>query len=181
MDSSVLLGHVRRSWILVVAVMGSIFFFPVILVAHYNAFVGQIWYWGMFLLVERYWLRDNDHNIRVSLFENLADDCKKRETSGSSLKVLEIGPGTGGNFGYYPTGLQLTTLELNPWLQPRVQSVKEKHPNLVIEKTLIGNAEDMSMIAGNTFDAVIGTHILCCIRDKEAAVKEIHRILKPVS
>jgi len=111
----------------------------------------------------------------------LAEDCKKKETSGSSLKVLEIGPGTGGNFGYYPSGLRLTTLELNPWLQQHFESVKAKHPNLTIEKTLIGNAENMDMIPDNTFDAVIGTHVLCCIKNKEAAVKEIHRILKTVS
>jgi SAM-dependent methyltransferase len=174
-------SEVRKSSVLIAMLIGCVTLWPIILLAHMNAFVGQVWYWAMFALVERFWLKQNDHAIRVKLFEPLADECRKKEGSGSSLKVLEIGPGVGGNFGYYPSGLKLTTLEQNPWLQQHVESVNKSHPNLVIEKTLIGNAEHMDMIEDSTFDAVIGTHVLCCIRDKEATVKEIHRILKMVS
>lgn len=81
---------------------------------------------------------------------------------------------------YYPSGLFLTTLERNPWLQKHADSIQQKHPNLRLEEALIGNAEKMDMVPDASFDAVVGTHILCCIQNKEAVVKEIHRVLKPV-
>ena len=180
MEASSLLRDVVKSWILLLVVAGSFAFSPILLLAHYSPTVGRLWYWAMFSFVEQFWLKKNDHAVRIKLLEPMAEECKKREARGANLKVLEIGPGTGGNFGYYPSGLLLTTLELNPWLQMNVESVKQKHVNLKIEQMLTGSAEDMSMIADESFDAVVGTHILCCIRDKEAAVREIHRVLKKV-
>ena len=35
----------------------------------------------------------------------------------------------------------------------------------------------LSMIT--SFDVVIATHVLCCVKDKEKGLREIHRILKP--
>lgn len=180
-DVRTLFKAIKQSWILILVVIGSVLMSPFLLLANLSPIVGQFYYWAMFAFVERFWLRKNDHKIRVDLFAPLADDSKKLETNGSSLKVLEIGPGTGGNFGYYPSGLSLTTLEQNQHLQTHAASIKRNFPNLKIEKTLIGNAENMSMIPDKSFDAVVGTHILCCIRNKEAAVREIHRILKDVS
>lgn len=181
MEVAAILKAVTQSWILVVVVVGSVLMSPFLLLANLNPLVGQFYYWAMFAFVERFWLRKNDHKIRVDLFATLADDCKNLETHGSSLKVLEIGPGTGGNFGYYPTGLCLTTLERNPHLQKHAASIRQNFPNLKIQETLIGNAEKMTMIPDKSFDAIVGTHVLCCIRNKEAAVREIHRILKDVS
>ena len=62
-----------------------------------------------------------------------------------------------------------------------MDSLHEKHPEVVIKSQLMGTAENMEMIADQTFDAVVGTHILCCIKNKEAAIREIHRVLRKVS
>lgn len=181
MEVAAILKAVTQSWILFLVVFGSIVMSPMLLLANMSPVVGQIYYWAMFAFVERFWLKKNDHKIRVDLFAPLADECKKRLTNGSTLRVLEIGPGTGGNFGYYPSGVSLTTLEQNPHLQKHAASIRKDHPHLKIEKTLVGSAEKMTMIPDKTFDAVVGTHVLCCIKDKELAVREIRRILKDVS
>lgn len=98
------------------------------------------------------------------------------------FRVLEIGPGTGTNLQFYSSGISLSLIELNPLLYKQINYIRKKHPHLTIEKVILGNAEDMlnhGSINDNEFDAVVGTHICCCINDVPAALKEIHRVLKP--
>lgn len=163
-----------------VPILMSIFAFPVILLARYNRRIGQLYYWFIFAVSEYLCLSRADHHVRGILFKEMHQDFKEKKSAGQVLRVLEIGPGTGGNFGYYPSGLQLSTLELNPLLEKHAAQIKQKYPGLTIEKSMIGNAEDMSSIPDHSFEAVVGTHILCCISNPTAAVKEIHRVLKQV-
>lgn len=98
------------------------------------------------------------------------------------FRVLEIGPGTGTNLQFYPAGVSLSLIELNPLLHKQVNYIRKKHPHITIEKVILGNAEDMwttASIGDCEFDAVVGTHICCCINNVPAALKEIHRVLKP--
>lgn len=168
-----------------VPILTSVIAFPVILIARHNKRIGDLYYWFIFAVSEYLFLSRADHHVRSLLFQPMAQDLeeKRRQAGGQQqqqLRVLEIGPGTGGNFAYYPaTGISLTTLELNPLLEKHALNIKEKYPHLVIEESIIGNAEDMSVIPDESFDAVVGTHILCCIKNPETAAKEIHRVLKP--
>lgn len=163
-----------------VPILTSIFAFPLILIARHNKMIGQFYYWFIFSISEYLCLSRADHHVRSILFKEMHQDLEEKKSTGQSYKVLEIGPGTGGNFAYYPTGLQLRTLELNPLLEKHAAQIKQQYPSIRIEESIIGNAEDMSSIPDQSFDAVVGTHILCCISNPEAAVREIERVLKQV-
>lgn len=162
-----------------IPVLVSIFAFPVILIARQNKVIGQLYYWIIFAVSEYLCLSRADHEVRKLLFQQMHEDLAGKKESSGEMKVLEIGPGTGGNFAFYPKLVNLTTLELNPLLKKHASAIRSMYPDINIESSIIGNAEDMSSIKDGSFDAVVGTHILCCIRDPEAAVKEIHRVLKP--
>jgi len=91
-----------------------------------------------------------------------------------------VGP-LDGSLGLLPRGSKVTTLELNPLLQIQRDQVVKNYPDVVIENTLVGNIEDVRQVLpqGNCFDVIICTHVVCCVKNKEKAVKEMHRLLKP--
>ena len=93
--------------------------------------------------------------------------------------ILEVGPGFGDNFKYYPTNTKLTTIEINDYLEKNREKIQQKYPNIEFIKNIIGSVEKMDMIEDESFKIVIGTHIFCCINDMQAALKEIKRVLKP--
>ena len=50
-----------------------------------------------------------------------------------------------------------------------------------MEKFLLANAEDMKEVADNSMDVVVSTLVLCSVRNVKQALKEVHRVLAPVS
>lgn len=83
---------------------------------------------------------------------------------------------------FFSVPIQVIALEPNPhcikYLQ---QNVKESsHVNLL--KVINGKAEDMQEEVGdNSVDAVVCSYVLCSIDDLNSVLKEIRRVLKPVS
>lgn len=160
-------------WMTFFAAVGL--FWPIILLAHLNSTVASFYYAIMFNACYQLMFKHGDDRMRKVVFEGLGDEQMIR-----GLKILEVGPGNGGNFQYYPNGSIVTTLELNPYLQRQADSIKKKYSNITIDDMKTGNVEDMKgVFPDNTFDAVILTHVICCVKDKEKALKEMHRVLKP--
>lgn len=98
---------------------------------------------------------------------------------GLSGEVLEIGAGTGLNLAHYPdtvTRLVLTEPDrhMRAKLEPKVTARAAPFP---IE--LSGAGVDPLPHADETFDAVVSTLVLCSVPDHEAALVEIHRVLRP--
>nr|WP_276562882.1 class I SAM-dependent methyltransferase [Paenibacillus anseongense] len=89
--------------------------------------------------------------------------------------VLEIGSGTGLNFGYYTHAEKVTALEPNPKMT-RKASQRATHATVPIE-VIFGNAETLPF-EDNTFDTIVGTLVLCTIPDPEKALSEIRRVCK---
>lgn len=159
----------------------SIALFPLVLAAHFNKRIREFWYAREFIFSETLFTRDPQlkNNITKTLTK-MAD--QKKATSGSDVvRVLEVGPGTGSNFPYYPPGVRLTTIEMNGVLEQKAAQNVSQSPDLVIEERISGNVEDMHMIRDEQFDAVVATYVLCCFRDPARALREIHRVLTPVS
>ncbi len=102
---------------------------------------------------------------KCNLFGNLHGD------------VLEIGPGTGANFPYYPKDMRWIGIEPNPYMHPYLQKEAEKVGlNNVDVRTISAErleAED------NSVDAVVSTLVLCSVPDLKATLQEILRVLKP--
>ena len=114
--------------------------------------------------------------VRAKLFAKLAYSVGDKI---QDMKLMEIGPGYGENFGYYPKNTNLTTLELNPVLKSIANQLEAKYPNVKIVDSVIGNAESMVNVRDSSLDIVVGTQILCCINDTQSALQEIRRVLKP--
>ena len=95
------------------------------------------------------------------------------------LKIVEIGPGSGTNFAFYPTGSEVLCVDFNKSFEQYLEKSAAKYPHLNC-KFCLGYAEDMSNIADSSVDAVVGTLVLCSVRDIDCSMKEIKRILKKV-
>lgn len=156
-------------------VLVSILGFPLILLAWYVRPIGNLYYWFIFSVTEKLFLSKADKNVREKLFAPLQQEFKMNK----NLKILEIGPGTGGNFAYMPHGSSLSIVEKNPLLEKHTKWINKKFPHVIIEKSIVADATNMSdVISDESFDVVIGTHILCCIQDPKSVLNEINRILK---
>ena len=92
--------------------------------------------------------------------------------------VLEIGMGAGHNLPYYDTQRVSSVVGIDPcrtsWglAQPRAQGLGV--PLDFVE----GSAEDMPLEDAQ-FDSVLMTFSLCTMPNAQAALAEIHRVLKP--
>ena len=168
------------NWIIVFTLFVIVFFWPIILASHYNSSIGNAYYAIMYNIAFSLAVNKGELRVRRQLFASLGEEQNRAKLRGHNLKILEIGPGTGGSFPYYPNGSVVTTLELNAYLEKQQDHVVKKYPNLTIDKMLTGNIEDVkNIIDDNSFDIVIATHVLCCVKDKEKGLREVHRILKP--
>jgi ubiquinone/menaquinone biosynthesis C-methylase UbiE len=90
--------------------------------------------------------------------------------------VVEIGPGAGANLPYLGSDVHWIGVEPNPYARPYLEraAVEVGVPHEVRE----GNAERLPVDAASA-DAVIGTLVLCSVKDLGAALREIQRVLKP--
>lgn len=91
-------------------------------------------------------------------------------------RVLEIGVGTGMNFGYYSAIDSLDGIEPDPHMLKRARARTEGLP-FPVELAQVG-AEQLPYPAAS-FDTVVLTWVLCTIPDPGAAIGETHRVLKP--
>lgn len=92
-------------------------------------------------------------------------------------RVLELGFGTGLNLAHYLSSVtHVTGIEPNPGL--RKLAVRTMHEYEFPVTLLDMNAERMGFDDGE-FDTVVSTWTLCSIRDLDAALAEVRRVLKP--
>lgn len=109
-------------------------------------------------------------------YERLVADRKRllfRDLHGT---VLEIGPGTGPNFRYYPADIRWIGVEPNPFMHPHLQRAAGQ-AGLAVE-IREGTAERLDA-PDNSVDAVVSTLVLCSVPDLSAALEEIGRVLRP--
>lgn len=92
-------------------------------------------------------------------------------------QILEVGFGTGINLECYPPYIRrLTAIDINPSL------VSAAHKRLAASGIAVdivtANAESLPF-PDSTFDSVVSTFNFCSIVNVDAAIGEIHRVLKP--
>ena len=94
----------------------------------------------------------------------------------ASGDVLEIAVGTGRNLPCYPRVRSLTGIDLSPGM---LAVARDRAAALGVDADLrTGNAEALEF-GDATFDTVVCTISLCNIPDDRAAIREMHRVLKP--
>jgi len=109
-------------------------------------------------------------------YDRLLADRKCSLLSEVGGTVVEIGPGTGTNFRYYPRNIHLIGVEPNRYMHPYLQRAAEA-AGLPIE-VLLSRAENLSL-PDESADAVVATAVFCSVHDPYKALQEVRRVLKP--
>lgn len=93
-----------------------------------------------------------------------------------SGEVLEIGFGTGLNLSCYPSSInEITVIDTNAGMNSLAQKRVDKS-NIKVHLELL-NAETLPF-ESNSFDTIVSTFTLCSIENVDAAIQELHRVLK---
>ena len=102
---------------------------------------------------------------------------RRRLSAGLSGRVLELGAGNGLNFAHYPSEVtSVVAVEPEPYLR-QIAERQAKSAALPID-VVDGVAEQLAL-ADDTFDAAVVSLVLCSVRDQHAALRELHRVLRP--
>jgi len=90
--------------------------------------------------------------------------------------IVELGPGSGANFRYYPRGTRVVAVEPNPMMLKRMYAQASRY-DVEIDLRHAG-AEGME-VESESADLVISTLVLCSVRDPKQVLAEVRRVLKP--
>ena len=108
--------------------------------------------------------------------ERLVEQRKRGLLGQLAGTVLEIGPGTGANLGYYPRTVRLLGVEPNPHMHKYLRREAERLGRDIEIRE--GTAERLD-VPDAAVDAVVSTLVLCSVRDQQAALVEVLRVLRP--
>jgi ubiquinone/menaquinone biosynthesis C-methylase UbiE len=102
---------------------------------------------------------------------------RARLLSGLTGAVVELGCGNGLNFARYPaTVARVLAVEPDPYLRRLAERAAAQAP--VPIEVVDAVAEHIPADDG-TFDAAVASLMLCSVPDQHAALREVHRVLKP--
>jgi SAM-dependent methyltransferase len=110
-------------------------------------------------------------------YEDAMAERKRRLFGDLHGTVLELWPGAGVNLPYYPKDIRWIGIEPNPYNHPNIRKAAERSGIPQIEfRSLDGNKLEAN---DSSIDAVVSTLVLCTVRDQDATLQEILRVLKP--
>ncbi|XP_030585697.1 methyltransferase-like protein 7A [Archocentrus centrarchus] len=117
---------------------------------------------------------DKMHKVKRELFRNVA---KFADTDGT-LRLLEIGCGSGANFRFYPYGCTVISTDPNPHFQKYLRMSMAANQHLTYDKFICVSGEDMRGVRDESVDVVVCTLVLCSVSDVQQVLQETRRILK---
>ncbi len=91
-------------------------------------------------------------------------------------KVLDVGCGTGLNFGHYPAAVEVVAVEPDPHMLRRARARATALGRQI--GLLEAGAEDLPFPNGS-FDTAVATLVLCTVTDLDCSLGEIRRVLRP--
>lgn len=91
--------------------------------------------------------------------------------------ILEVGVGTGKNIPFYPSGTQVTAIDISHRMLERARA-RENQLHDVTVKLLKADLNGLTF-KDNSFDAVVGSFVLMVLPDPLKALKEIKRVCQP--
>ncbi|MCB0195632.1 MAG: class I SAM-dependent methyltransferase [Anaerolineae bacterium] len=115
------------------------------------------------------------HKTSHSRNERL-DTHKRRLFNTLSGTVLEIGPGTGANFDYYPANIRWIGIEPNPAMHSYLRERAEQSD--LVAELRVGSAEHLT-VPDDSIDAVVCTLVLCSVDSPPVSLREVRRVLRP--
>lgn len=97
--------------------------------------------------------------------------------AGLTGTVVEIGAGNGLNFPFYPQSVAVVVaVEPEPYLRERAAAAAAQAP--VSVQVVEGVAEALPLESGSV-DAGVASLVLCSVSDQQAALNELHRVIRP--
>jgi ubiquinone/menaquinone biosynthesis C-methylase UbiE len=93
--------------------------------------------------------------------------------------VLEIGAGSGANLSHYPPVDRLVLSEPSAPMRARLEQTATQQTAATHAVTVEGATAESLPFPDASFDTVVSTLVLCSVSDPDAALAEIHRVLRP--
>ena len=109
-------------------------------------------------------------------YEAMVAEEKRALLSPLSGTVLEIGPGGGNNLAFLRPAMRWIGIEPNPFFHDRLRARGER---LGIDVDVRAATAEALPVADQSVDAVISSLVLCSVRDPEATLREVRRVLRP--
>lgn len=153
---------------------------PFLFLLKYSKFFRDRWFSYIFMKWLNTFCEAKILPLRKITFDLLKEHLSERDLA-KPLKVLEIGVGSGANLQFYPDNCHLTALDMNVNFEQYFQKNQKKYPQIVYEKTVVAVAENMKDVDDSSMDLVISTFVLCSVTNVKDVLKEVKRVLKPVS
>ncbi|XP_064481617.1 thiol S-methyltransferase TMT1A-like [Ornithodoros turicata] len=126
-------------------------------------------------------LKKSFEGLRKAIMQELdsleSNDVQLRKAG--SIRVLEVGIGTGGNFQFISREINLIAVDPNVSFESALMKSLAGHPNIHLERLVAALGEDMHEIPDCSVDAVILTHVLCSVTDVKKVIGESKRVLVP--
>lgn len=103
-------------------------------------------------------------------------ELRRENLAGLTGRVLEVGAGVGTNFGFYPDSVDhVVAVEPERRLTVHARAAAADAPVRVV---VTGDAvEDFA--AGEPFDAVVCSLVLCSVGDPDSVLRQLHARLRP--
>jgi ubiquinone/menaquinone biosynthesis C-methylase UbiE len=125
------------------------------------------------------------HPVFARFYARLAAEAEKKGAAeqrdelllGLVGRVIEVGAGTGLNFGHYPSGVrEVVAVEPEPVLR---QIAAEEAARVQVPVKVVDGVADALPAEDATFDAGIASLVLCSVADQPAALRELYRVIRP--
>ncbi len=108
--------------------------------------------------------------------DRLMREGKARAFTDLPVEVVEIGSGVGANLRHLPTATRLVAIEPNPYMHTRLVRAAQRYGIDLEIRTVVGERLDLPDASA---DAVISSLVLCTVRDPDAVLAEVRRVLRP--
>lgn len=117
----------------------------------------------------RMWVRMKDPKEAV--------EFRRRNLSGLSGRVIELGAGDGRNFKLYPPEVtEVLAVEPEPYLREHAEQAAREAP---VPVTVVAGVADRLPAEDASFDAGVASLVLCTVPDQDGALSELRRVIKP--
>ncbi|NOZ28928.1 MAG: methyltransferase domain-containing protein [Chloroflexi bacterium] len=117
------------------------------------------------------------YDLMEALAERRYNDWRQRVWSlVTGPRVLEVGVGTGKNMPYYPSGIQVTGVDLSARMLDRARRRAERLGRSV---TLLQMDAQALEFPDDAFDGAVATFVFCSVPDPVLGLQEMARVVRP--